>query len=101
MDMLVLIVALSTIMWYLINRFKPLWAGFKYGKYITITIAALFGFGLAFGLSVDLLFAMGLVTTITIVGKIITGFALMAGSSAVSEILEAIGGKHYVETEIV
>lgn len=99
MDMLVLIVALSTIMWYIINRFKPLWNELKYGRYITIAIAAIFGFGLAFGLGVDLLFAMGLIETVTIIGKIITGFTLMAGSSAVAEILEAVGGKHHVEKE--
>lgn len=101
MDMLVLIVALSTIMWYIINRFKPLWGELKFGKYITIAIAAVFGFGLAFGLGLDLLFAMGLIEAVTVIGKIITGLTLMAGSSAVAEILEAVGGKHYAETEIV
>lgn len=99
MDTLVLITTLSTIMWYIINRFKPLWAGIKNGKYITIAVAAVFGFGLAFGLGVDLLLAIGLVADTTIVGKIITGFTLMAGSSAVAEILEAVGGKTHAETE--
>lgn len=93
MEMLVLITALSTIMWYIINRFKPLWEEVEHGKYITIAVAAVFGFSLAFGLGADLLFALGLVDGITIIGKIMTGFALMAGSSAVAEILEAVGGK--------
>ena len=99
MEMLTLIIALSTIMWYIINRFKGFWAEVKYGKYITIAVAAVFGFGLTFGLGLDLLLAIGLTQAVTIVGQILTGFTLMAGSSAVAEILEAVGGGNHRETE--
>ena len=42
MDTLVLIVALSTIIWYLINRAKEeLWSNLSFGKWITIAVAAI------------------------------------------------------------
>ncbi len=90
MEMLTLIIALSTILWYLIDRFKPLWENFSYGKYITILCAAVGGFGLAFGYNLDLLAACGLVEQASTLGMIITGFTLMSGSSAVSEIIGKI-----------
>ena len=41
MEMLTLIIAMSAIMWYLIDRFKPLWSELSFGKYITfVTIYA-------------------------------------------------------------
>ncbi len=92
MDMLVLITALSTILWYLIDRFKPLWEAVSYGKYITTAIAAIGGFGLAFGFNLDILMALTLVPQVTTLGVILTGFSLMAGSSAVSEIIGKIKG---------
>lgn len=87
MEMLTLIIALSTILWYLIDRFKPLWENLSWGKYITILCAAAGGFGLAFGYDLDLLAACGLVEQASILGTVITGFTLMSGSSAVSEII--------------
>ena len=93
MEMLALIVALSTIMWYIIDRFKDLWANVTWGKYITIIVSAIFAFALSFGFNLDLIFALGLVETSSIMGTILTGFTLMGGSSAVAELIEAIKGK--------
>ena len=94
MEMLLLILALSTTMWYVIDRLKvSLWEHLPYGKYITMACAAIFGFGLTFSLNVDLLFALNLTTEVTIAGKILTGFALMSGSSAISEIIARIKGE--------
>lgn len=90
MDMLGLILALSMIMWYLIDRFKPIWEGFAYGKYITMGISAIAGFALVFSLGLDILVGLGLLTSMTIAGQIMTGFVLMAGSSAISEIITLI-----------
>ena len=92
MDMLGLILALSIIMWYIIDRFKPLWNEKTWGKYVTIVISAIFAFGLSFGFNLDLVFGLGLVESISILGEILTGFALMSGSSAVSEIIQKIKG---------
>lgn len=90
MEMLILIFALSIIMWYVIDRFKPLWSKKSWGKYVTIAVAALFAFGLSFGFGLDIVFGLGLINSITTQGQILTGFALMSGSSALSEIIEKI-----------
>ena len=43
MQMLGIIMALSVVIWYIIDRFKPLWDGVKGSKYITIGIAGILG----------------------------------------------------------
>lgn len=92
MDTLVLIVALSTIIWYLINRAKEeLWSNLSFGKWITIAVAAILSFTVVFAFNLDLIFALNLTPEISLVGKILTGLVLMSGSSAVSEIMEAVG----------
>lgn len=90
MDMLGLILSLSMIMWYIIDRFKPIWEGLTYGKYITIGISGIVGFALVFSLGLDILVGLGLLASITIAGQIMTGFVLMAGSSAISEVISLI-----------
>ena len=92
MEMLTLIIAMSAIMWYLIDRFKPLWSELSFGKYITIAVSAAFAFGLTFAFGLDLVFACGLFAEMTIAGQILTGLVLMSGSSAVAEIIERIKG---------
>ena len=92
MEMITLIIAMSAIMWYLIDRFKPLWSELSFGKYITIVISALFAFGLTFAFGLDLVFACGLFAEMTVAGQILTGLVLMSGSSAVAEIIERIKG---------
>ena len=94
MDILTLIIALSSIMWFLIDRFKPIWNELSFGKWITIAVSAVAGFGLTFAFNLDVIYACGLVEEISLAGEIITGFVLMSGSSAVAEIIERIkGGK--------
>ena len=90
MDLLSLILALSVIMWYVIDRLKPMWEPVSYSKYITMAIAALFGFGLSFSYTLDLVFALGFVDAASTVGQILTALVLMGGSSAVSETIAAI-----------
>ena len=90
MDILALIIALSTIIWYIINRFKPLWEGKKFSKYVTILVAALMSFGVVFSFNLDLINALELYDHGTLAGKILTGFVFMSGSSAISEIIEKI-----------
>lgn len=92
MGMLTLIIGLSMIMWYVIDRFKPLWAELSYGKYITIGVAAVLGFALAFGFGLDLVSAIGLYSAVTPMGTALTGFTLMSGSSAVSEVIAKVKG---------
>jgi len=92
MEMLTLIIGLSMIMWYVIDRFHPLWGDLPYGKYITVAVSAVFGFGLAFGFGLDLVNAVGLYDAATPIGTALTGFLLMSGSSAVSEVISKIKG---------
>ena len=93
MEMLSLILALSAVLWFLVDRFKPLWEGLSFGKYITLLVAGIGAFALVFSFNLDLILACGLVEATTIAGKIMTGLALMSGSSAVAEIIERVKGK--------
>lgn len=94
MEMLTLIISLSIIMWYIIDRFKEMWEGTKYGKYITMAVSAVFAFAISFGFGVDIILALGIVQEGSVIGTVITALALMSGSSAVSEIIERVkGGK--------
>lgn len=90
MDSLTLIVALSAVLWYCIDRLKPMWADVSWGKYITMLVAAAGSFGLVFGFNLDILVAVALSSDVTVIGKIITGLLFMSGSSAISEIVEKI-----------
>ncbi len=93
MEMLALILALSAVLWFLVDRFKPIWEGLSFGKYITLLVAGIGAFALVFSFNLDLILACGLVEVTTIAGKIITGLVLMSGSSAVAEIIERVKGK--------
>ena len=94
MEMLTLIISLSIIMWYIIDRFKEMWEGIKYGKYITMLVSAVLAFAIEFGFGVDIILALGIVQEGSTIGTVITALALMSGSSAVSEIIERVkGGK--------
>lgn len=89
MDMIMIILALAGIMWYVIDNLKEkLWGGTKYSSYITIAVAALCAFAIVLGYSLDIIFALGIVDHVTIVGEIITALAMMSGSAVVSEIVE-------------
>lgn len=89
MSMIAIIVSLATIMWYVIDNLKEkLWAGTKYSSYITIAVSALGSFALVFSYGLDIIFALGLVESVTVIGEIITALAMMAGSAVVSEIVE-------------
>ena len=92
MDLLALILMLSSVMWYVIDRIKGSWASLAYGKYITMACAALFGFALAFGYDLDIVYALGLVPEVGVIGQILTGLVLMGGSSAVSEVISKVKG---------
>ena len=93
MDALTLIIALSAVLWYCIDRFKPMWENVSWGKYITILVAAVGSFSLVFSFSLDLVVALGLVAEASIAGKVLTALVLMSGSSAISEIIAKIKNK--------
>ena len=91
--MLTLIIALSAVLWYVVDRFKSGWDALPYGKWITVIVAAIGSFGLVFSFGLDLIFACGLVDGVSMAGQILTGFVLMSGSSAISEVIARIKGK--------
>ena len=92
MDLLALILMLSAVMWYVIDRVKPYWADLSWGKYVTMAAAALFGFALSFGYQLDIVYALGLVPEVGVIGQVLTALVLMGGSSAVSEIISKVKG---------
>lgn len=92
MEMLEMISAVAIIMWYIIDRFKPLWDAWAYGKYVTIAVSAVFAFALAFGYNLDIMAALGVVADTSTLGTMLTGFLFMGGSSAVAEIIARVKG---------
>ena len=94
MSMIAIIVALSAIMWYVIDNLKEkIWGGKKYSSYITILASAIGGFALVFGYNLDIINALGFASEISVVGKVITALAMMSGSAVVSEIVELFRAK--------
>lgn len=92
MDSITIILALSAIIWYVVDRLKATWAEKPWGKYITTVVAGLLGAGVVFAYGLDIICALGLTYEVTIVGQIITVLGLMGGSSAISEIIARIKG---------
>lgn len=55
MTSITLILALSAIIWYVVDRFKPIWEGLAWGKYITTAIAGAMAAAAVFGYGLDLI----------------------------------------------
>ena len=90
MNSITLIMALSAIIWYVIDRTKPLWSEKSWGKYLTTAVAGVLGAAVVFGYDLDIICAMGMAAEASIIGQIITVLSLMCGSSAISEIITRI-----------
>lgn len=82
------ILAISLIIWILIDRFKSLWNDLKYGKYITTAVALDLGLICAITYQLDIIFELGLNDTVSLLGEILTAVALTGGSSCIAEIIE-------------
>ena len=92
-EMLTLLFVLSTIIWFVIDRVKPFWSGLSWGKYVTITVAAVLGAVVVFTYGIDILVALAVTNQVTIVGEILSTLVIMSGSSALSELLALIKTK--------
>lgn len=94
MSMITIILALSAIMWYVIDNLKEkIWGGKEYSSYITIAVSAIAAFALSFGYGLDIIYALSFSDTVTILGKVITALAMMSGSAVVSELVELFRAK--------
>lgn len=86
-----LILSVSMIIWYIVDRFKTeFWEGTKYGRYITMALAAALSFSTVFSFNLDIFYAADIVEISSIMGNILTGLLLMSGSSAISYVIERI-----------
>ena len=89
MEALSLIATFSSVVWYIIDRVKPLWSSKSWGKWITIGVSALLcaaGTGI---FNLNIVTAFGFETTLPLVAQYaITTVILMSGSSCVNEILD-------------
>jgi hypothetical protein len=90
MSSIALILALSAVIWYVVDRFKPAWSEHSWGKYVTTAVAGALGAAVVFGYNLDLICAMGIAQEISLIGQILTVLSLMCGSSAISEIIARI-----------
>ena len=90
MSMIYLVLAFSGVLWFLIDRFKPLWSDVSFGKYVTLGVSAVGSFALSFGFNLDLIQGFGLTEAISPLGIILTALVIMSGSSATAEIIEKV-----------
>lgn len=91
MDAIMMILFLNTIMWYVIDNLKEnIWGNKVYSRYITIAVSALAAFALSFGYNLDIVYALSITDTVSILGQIITALAMMGGSAVVSELVEML-----------
>lgn len=90
MSSITLIIALSAIIWYVVDRFKPTWSDYSWGKYVTTAVAGVLGAAVVFGYDLDLICAIGIAQENSLIGQLLTILSLMCGSSAISEIITRI-----------
>lgn len=92
-QMMTLLLVLSTIIWFVIDRVKPIWADLSWGKYITVAVSAILGALVICTYGIDILVALAVTNEVTAVGEILSILIIMSGSSALSELLELIKSK--------
>ena len=92
MEMLTLIIALSAVLWYVVDRFKSGWDALPYGKWITVIVAGIGSICKVLSFPLELINACPQLKSMA--GQILTGFVLMSGSSAISEVIARIKGEN-------
>ena len=93
MDSLMIIVALSAVIWYVIDRIKEAWSSLSWGKWLTVVLSAILSAACVFCFDMDLIAALGLTEASSIMGQILTVLVLMSGSSGVSEVIQRVRGE--------
>lgn len=90
MEMLTTITFVSVIVWYIIDRIKPLWENLTFGKYLTTAAAGALSAVLTFFYGLDIMYALGVAEVTSAVGSVVTVLLLMGGSAAVSELIQKL-----------
>lgn len=92
MDEMTTIVLLSTIMWLLVDWLKPIWEKVSFAKYITMLVALAGSVAMTLTFGLDLLVAVGVSTSETVIGYIFAALAMTAGSGLINEIIKRVSG---------
>lgn len=90
MNELSTILMMSTIMWLIIDWFKPAWESLSVARYISIGVALVLSIVVTVSFNLDLLVATGLSAEHTVVGNIYAVLSMTAGSGLINEIMKAI-----------
>ena len=90
MELMGLILALSALLWYVIETHKHFWKNWRCKSLITTVIAAAGAFSLVFNFNLDIVYALHLTNYSCTAGQIVTGFVMMSGSSAISDVASKI-----------
>ena len=99
MDSLMIIVALSAVIWYVVDRIKEVWTSLSWGKWLTVALSAILSAACVFCFNMDLITALGLTEASSIMGQILTVLVLMSGSSGVSEVIQRVRGEKKASNE--
>lgn len=92
---LTVILIMSTIIWILVDRFKPAWSNLEVkevniGGAITTLVAAVLAVGAVVTYNYDIIKAMGVASETTVFGQILTVISFVGGSSIVAEVANKI-----------
>ncbi len=88
MTTLMILLSISFLEWYVIDKFKTFWSSLECRSYITMALSIILSLFLVFSLGLDILVALGLMEIVSIAGQLMTVLVLSSGSSAVAEIIE-------------
>lgn len=84
----------STVIWFIVGKFKWLWSGRKYSKDITPIVAGILATGCVFTYGLDIMETLGVSTMTTLVGQLLTILIIMTGSSGIETVISAVKDKH-------
>lgn len=95
LEMLAVLLIVSTVIWYVTDKFKVIWEASPYSRYFTMLFVAILGAAAVLTLGLDILVIMGAATVVSVIGQILTVLVLMTGSSAVAEVTGNSGDLRY------
>mgnify|MGYP006979127016 CR=1 FL=1 len=97
MDILATIVAVSSVIWYVVDRIKQSYEGLSWGRWLTLGISAILSIASVFCFNLDVMAGLQITEANSIMGQILTVLVLMSGSSGVSEIIQRVRGEKKAE----